>query len=115
MAKAPVNLKKSGRRLWRSVTSEYGLRPDELAVLESACRLADAVADLDAELAECELESSRLPLLREVRQQREALRKHLAQLKLPEAVEGSSAGGNVRQIDRDRSARARRAARARWG
>ncbi|BBZ65804.1 hypothetical protein MINS_12330 [Mycolicibacterium insubricum] len=42
-----------GHQLWASVTGEYRLRPDELRILENACRLADDIDYWEAEATEC--------------------------------------------------------------
>lgn len=42
----PADLKEAGTALFRAITEEYELRPDELTVLHSAARLRDALDDL---------------------------------------------------------------------
>lgn len=113
--RAPAGLGAAGRRFWREVTAGYGLRPDELAVLTSACRTLDALADLDAEIAGTQGASARLPLYRERRQQAETLRRHLVALKLPNPAAPAQPDPKVTPLDQAASAKARRAARARWG
>ena len=44
----PADLGERGSALWDSVTSRYGLRPDELAILADACHEADIIEKLKA-------------------------------------------------------------------
>lgn len=110
----PAKLKTAGRRLWDDVTSSYSLRPDEVAVLEQACRELDLVGQLERELDGADLlvpgsrgQQIAHPLLGEVRQHRTTLRQLLRQLKLPDGDGGGGDGGQ-------RSTQAREAAYARW-
>jgi hypothetical protein len=96
--------------LWRSVAGVYQLRPDELAVLREACRIADTVARLEAALADQPVmvagsmgQQVTNPLFAELRMQRQALAGLLRQLRLPD-LEGSARGANQH----------REAAQARW-
>lgn len=109
---APDGLGARGAGLWSEVTGSYTLRSDELVVLEDACREADLVARLEAELASAELmvvgsmgQPVVNPLVAELRQHRSTFAKLAAQLKLPDEP-GAAAG--------DRSTSARAAAVARW-
>lgn len=109
---APAGLEKRGRKLWRDVSTAYVLRPDDLVLLETACKCVDLIARLDAELAGQPLmvvgstgQSREHPLLGEQRLQRTLLRQTLAQLKLPD-LEGAGSGA-PRNQQRD-------AANARW-
>lgn len=45
----PRGPKKSGSKLWREIADpkKYELRPDELRILEDACRVTERVAELD--------------------------------------------------------------------
>ncbi len=95
----PKGLDGAGRRLWRSVTKAYVLRPDELFVLETACRCADLVARLEDAMQGQPMvvrgsmgQEREHPLLSEQRQQRALLNRSLAQLKLPE--DGTAARSN---------------------
>lgn len=99
-----------GLPLWR-------LRPDELAVLETACHQTDRAADL---LAEVKAQGSSIvtgsqgqPVIdsriTEARLCEVAARQALAQLKLPDLDADPHAGG-----EHMRRERAARAARARW-
>lgn len=113
----PAGLKRSAT-LWQKVTSTYQLRPDEIRVLEDACRQADLVDrfqrivdrldDLTTPGSMGQLVTH--PAVTEVRQHRAALARLLAQLKLPDSIEGvfpQSTKGSP-------SDRARVVAHARW-
>jgi len=119
----PPGLAKTGRRdgpgraLWKSIfadTCQYQLRPDELRILEDACRLTDRAAELATE-AEGRSRTVRgstgqpviNPLLAEERQCRLAVAQLLKQLKLPDEESAGAAG--------PRSVSARSAAQSRWG
>lgn len=112
---APRGLEQAGRRLWKAVTSAYLFRPDELVLLENACRTVDFIAKLDTELADAPLivtgsmgQEREHPLLSERRQQSAHLARLLGQLKLPDVDAGSSGRSS-------RSVQARDAALTRWG
>jgi hypothetical protein len=98
--------------MWKRVVSAYKLRPDEVFVLESACRTADWIARLEASMEGQPLvvkgsmgQDREHPLLSEARQQRALLARLLAQLKLPE--EGS-------MVQETAATKARKAAMSRW-
>lgn len=110
--KAPAHLGTSARKLWREVTDTYDLRPDELRILEDACREMDLVDFLEAERSKDSFTTMVRgsqgqdvinPVFSELRQHRSALRQLLGQLKLPDESGASS-----------RSEQAREAANARW-
>ena len=112
--KRPKGLGTAGAALWRSIMDGgvYELRPDELRILEDACRTADLVALFEAELAGTDLvvtgsqgQPVANPMLAEVRQHRALLARQLKALNLPDE-DGRAAGS--------RSAAARKAAQARW-
>ena len=112
--KPPPNLGVEGRRFWREVLSQYLLRPDEVAVLEHACRTLSLIAQLQTELDASGLmvkgsmgQDVANPLLAEIRQQRNLLRALMKQLAIPDEDGGDP--GALRSIN------ARKAARARWG
>lgn len=88
---APKGLHSRARRLWKEVVSAYQLRPDELILLETACKTVGVVADLEDALAGQPLttkgsmgQERENPLLSELRLQRVALNRTLAQLNLPD-------------------------------
>jgi hypothetical protein len=106
--------------MWASVTamqlggSPLVLRPDELAVLATACRTADIIARLEDELGDGPLmvagskgQEVVHPAVVELRLQRAAVASLLRQLAIPD--EESSGWDNLTA-----SQRARRAAHARW-
>ncbi len=108
----PEALGPAGLKVWRSVVADYDLRPDELRILEDACREATLIDRLHHELQGAPLvvkgsmgQPTASPLVQEIRQHRQTFAALMARLKL-EDIDGAAAG--------DRSARARAAAQARW-
>src|SRR5215211_3871689 len=90
--RAPAGLGSAGRALWRRLTEGLRLRSDELVLLEAAARTADELAELEAALAEAPAtvagsmgQTRPNPLYAEVRAHREALRRLLGSLDVPEA------------------------------
>lgn len=117
----PRGLAKDGRRFWRQVTDDYRLRPDELAVLERACRVLDDLAVLDGEMADeppvVEGSMGQVvahPLLAERRHHADLLTRLVRQLGLPDEPGVAEA---QRAVERGKvaSLQAKRAVRARWG
>jgi P27 family predicted phage terminase small subunit len=116
---APDALGDAGRELWEAITAD--LAPDweldarELALLGEAARLSDALALLDAAVAAdgATVKGSKgqpvvHPAIGEARQHRIALARLLGALGLTPPATGSRGGSTAA------SARARRAAQARW-
>lgn len=112
----PRDLERAGRKLWRDIarSGKYELRPDELRVLEDACREADLIDDLaqEAKGAPKMVRGSQgqdviNPLISELRQHRATLKSLLGALQLPD---DDDVFGESR-----RSVAARKAAQARWG
>jgi len=112
----PAGLQKTrGGRLWREIVAIYQLRPDELRILEDACRHVDLVDRLEADVASGELKVAGSkdqevahPLLQELRASRLLVKQLFAQLELPDSPErGVAKAGEA-------SWKARHAARARW-
>jgi len=113
-APAPEALGPAGLKVWNSVTTDYQLRPDELRILEDACREATLIDRINQELQESPLiakgsmgQPVASPLVQEIRQHRAVFAQLMARLKLADE-DGETPGGG------DRSAQARRAANARW-
>lgn len=111
----PSGLGKPGSALWAGITKDYTLRVDELLQLESACRVADTIGLLDAELRGASLTVTGSmgqvrdnPLLAEVRQQRKLLSALLRVLDLPDT------GDTEMFRAAQRSTRGRHAAQERW-
>lgn len=107
----------SGRRLWKEIVTsrKYELRPDELLILEHACREADLIDELAAaaKVAPKTVRGSMgqqviHPLISELRQHRTTLATLLSKIKLPDDDAGQ--GGA-----QPRSTSARTAAQSRWG
>lgn len=114
-SKPPTRLSASARALWTGVTARWELRPDEMRILEDACREATLVDKIEAALKAADLVTDGStgqvrahPLLSEVRQHRVAMTSLLARLALPD----DEADGRQ---DAARSEHARSAAIARWG
>lgn len=103
MPEAPRDLWGSGRQLWDSIRDAgYVLRPDELAVLEQACRQRNLEAILQARCDEIEREVAETedisamysrgaagqvtmdPVFNELARHRSLAAKLLSQLKLPD-------------------------------
>ncbi|MDX3458432.1 hypothetical protein PV396_41965 [Streptomyces sp. ME02-8801-2C] len=91
MQKAPEELGESGTRLWESVTSVFGLDVHEQLLLLQACRTADLLDRLSAEVAAGGLtvvnqKGDRIsnPVVVEQRQQSLVLARMLASVRLPE-------------------------------
>lgn len=103
--RAPAKLGPRARRLWRDVTGTYQLRPDELALLEDACREVDIVDWLDVELRDAPLYSTGSagqpvanPLLAEIRQHRNTLTSLLRSLKLPDDPSDARSGPSAASV-----------------
>lgn len=116
----PQGLDKAGAKLWRQISDpvKYELRPDELRILEDACREADLIDKLEAALkyADFMVTGSQgqdviNPMIPELRQHRATLTSMLLKLKLPddEPESGQTGGENPRSVS------ARAAANSRWG
>ena len=112
----PETLGDAGKALWKRGAAQYGLRPDECAILEDACATTDMVTALEAAWVEAGRpmvsEGSMgqeviHPLIGEMRAQRAYRDAALARLKLPDAP---AAGGKSESS----SGKARKAAAARW-
>lgn len=89
--RAPGGLGSAGKRLHRDVTTRYGLRADELRVLEQACRTADALDRYDEAMRDASLtvkgSQGQLvmhPIAQEARLARGLLASLLKQLGLPD-------------------------------
>ena len=98
---APTKLKTAGKRMWSDITGKYQLRPDELRILEDACREADLIDRLEAELGKPGVELTvrgsqgqpvANPLVTEIRQHRQTLKALTTSLKLPDEDEARAPG-----------------------
>ncbi len=95
----PAGLKAAGRRLWDSVVGPYDLDEHERALLAEAVRTVDLLHDLDAEVRRdgVTIETPQglraHPAAVEARQQRIALARLLAVLRLPQGEEGDRQAG----------------------
>lgn len=111
--KVPAGLGERGRRFWRDTVAVFELERDERELLVEACRTLDAIEDLQAAVAAdgtvtrgAQGQLRAHPALSELRHNRAALGRLLAQLSLPDE------GGD--SIDSPAQARARKAANVRW-
>ncbi len=92
--KAPTGTRAAGKRLWESVVRDYELEEHERALLVEAVRTLDLLTDLEAlvraEGAVIDSPQGRKahPAAVEARQQRIALARLLAALRLPSGDEG---------------------------
>lgn len=95
----PTGSQAAGRRLWRSVTKNYELDEHETALLVEAVRTVDLLTRLDAEIRKDGpmLDSPQgrkaHPAAVEARQQRIALARLLAALRLPNGEAGDQQAG----------------------
>jgi hypothetical protein len=112
---APRGLAEGGRALWRGVTRKHKLRPDELRILEDACRTCDVIDDLHEALkgAPRTVQGSAgqtvaNPLLSEIRMHRSVLNALVRALSLDKS-DGSEADAAL-----GRREAATALARARW-
>lgn len=97
--RTPPGLRAPGRRLWASVVDDYELDEHEMAMLVEAVRTVDLLDLLDARVrADGPIVASPQgdrahPAVVEARQQRIALARLLAALRLPSGEEGDRASG----------------------
>jgi hypothetical protein len=96
--KPPVGLRAAGRRLWDSITADYELDEHELALATEAARTVDLLSELDAAVRQdgALIDSPQglkaHPGVVELRQQRIALARLLAALRMPA---GDEEGGQM--------------------
>lgn len=117
---APRGLSAAANSRWNAIVSHWDLRPDELRVLEDACREMDLISGLQAVVDEQGMMTTGSmgqpvvhPAVQEVRQHRTVLAALFRQLKLPD--EGLDAGARPSDLGAEsRSAAARHAAKSRW-
>ncbi len=85
----PRGLKSAGQRLWTAVHERYGLAPHEELLLVEACRTADRLDKINADLAKPRLPDDRRDrLYREARAQQAMLARLVASLRLPDDDSG---------------------------
>lgn len=113
--KPPPRLSRSARRMWDDITTRWELRPDEVRLLEDACREATILDKIERELAGADYvmpgsqkQLRAHPLLSEVRQHRVAMAQLLSKLNLPDEEADARA-------QTARSEHASIAATSRWG
>lgn len=88
---AKVTFGPKAQSVWDDITGTYRLRPDELRILEDACREVDLVDRLEAALVGADLtvkgsqgQPVANPLVQEIRQHRQVVKALLGSLKLPD-------------------------------
>ena len=87
--KPPPGLRRSGRALWRAVMTDYVLDEHETTILREACRTADSLDALQAQVEADGLMSTTSqgprvhPALVEARQQRITFARLLTALRIP--------------------------------
>jgi len=92
----PSGLRVAGKRLWRSILDDYELDEHERAMLLEACRSVDLLDQLDAAvrrdgaMVESPQGVKAHPAAVEARQQKIALARLLAALRLPAGAEGDA-------------------------
>lgn len=110
--RTPEGLSQKTGAWWRKVTADYVMRPDELVVLEKACRAMDRVATMEAELGSAVTATGSMgqvvvhPLIPEIRAHEAQIKTLLQSLKLPDLESGA--------VEEPRSTQARAAAQSRW-
>ena len=111
--KPPDDLETAGRQLWDSVTAAFVLGAGEIAILGQACRTADEITLLEAELRSSSLvvagyagQPRPNPLLKIIQDHRLLLRRLVDSLALPDEGEESGLRPGQRH--------AQRAAQGRW-
>lgn len=116
LPRPPEGLAERPRALWESVVAVYDLRPDELRILEDACRESQLVDRLDRELENAPLmvkgsmgQLVASPIVTEIRQHRATFAALMGKLKLPDDPAEIPTGGAA-----ERATKARMAANARW-
>ena len=118
----PKGLGPAGRKLWKAITSDWQLRPDELAVLEAACFEADLLRRLQDELADSPLTAKgsmgqlvEHPISVALRQHRATQAQLLKQLRVPDRDEdGDEEPTGTQRKPMSRSEADKKAANARW-
>jgi phage terminase small subunit len=111
--KCPPKLGAPGVRFWKDVVDRYQLRPDELRVLEQACRTLTLLDKMQKTLDKADSLTAvgsmgqpvMHPIVSELRQHRNTLRQLTNQLGLPDEDDSRKTS---------RSAQARDAVNARW-
>src|SRR5690348_15589801 len=110
-AAPPESLGKPGSELWKSIAGKYELRPDELAVLKSACKTEDMISLLEAEWVERGRpmmskgsmgQEVTHPLLAEQKSHQAAQAALLAKLKLPDEPTAGAGTNQQRQAAQTR-------------
>ena len=118
----PKGLGPAGRKLWKAIVSDWQLRPDELAVLESVCFEADIIRRLQDEMVDSPLTAKgsmgqlvEHPVSVALRQHRATQAQLLKQLQIPDQDEDEAEETTTfRRKPMSRSEAAKKAANARW-
>ncbi len=112
--RVPARLGATGKALWRDLVDDYEFASHELRLLAQACACLDVTGDLEAQVSRdgTMIDGSKgqrvlHPAIAEARQQRMALGRLLAQLRIPDE-------GGRPSVASATELRARRAAQVRW-
>lgn len=98
-ATPPIDLRDPGRRLWKAITADYDLDEHEMALLVEATRTVDLLDELekrirlDGAVIQSPQGLKAHPAAVEARQQRIALARILAALRMPAGDEGEQVQG----------------------
>ena len=116
--KPPATLGREGKKLWRSLTDGIEYRPDELAILESACSMADLIREYEVAVRDEPLTvrgSAGQEVLHPIRAEIRALRMSQAQLLGRLDVPEADDEGVEEPVRMTRQQAAKKAAAVRWG
>ena len=109
--KPPAGTRAGGRQLWESITKDYELEQHELALLVEAVRTVDLLDELDAAvrrdgaIVESPQGTKAHPAAVEARQQRIALARLLAALRMPTGAEDERPADSLTRPQRKSGAR----------
>lgn len=117
--RVPTGLGEAGKKLWKAIVKNVEFRPDELTVLESACAMADQIAEYKEYVADEPMtvrgSAGQLvahPIRVEIRALQSAQAVLLGKLDIPDDNEEDPMKTTQKQLNRSQAAR--KAVSARW-